>query len=144
MSYQEVDIEKLRIINGECLIEIHSLVENEIDFNGTKLEIVTKVKGSHDFAHENDVMDLVKRMKKFHYKDQEAMKWWYNNDNDPFDDNGHGTHTAGTIGATGFNGTGVIGVSPNVQIMALKFLGASGTGSAAAGRACFQSASSLN
>jgi hypothetical protein len=72
VSYQEVDIEKLRIINGECLIEVHSLVENEIDFNGTKLQIVTKVKGSNDFAHENDVMDLVKRMKKFHYKDKEA------------------------------------------------------------------------
>jgi hypothetical protein len=74
MSYQEVDIDKLRIINGECLIEIHSLVENEIDFNGTKLQIVTKVKGSNDFAHDNDVMDLVKRMKKFHYKDKEAAR----------------------------------------------------------------------
>lgn len=56
---------------------------------------------------------------------------WVNNDNDPYDDNNHGTHTSGTIGATGFNGTGVIGVSPNVQLMALKFLSASGSGSTA-------------
>lgn len=54
-----------------------------------------------------------------------------NNDNDPYDDNGHGTHTAGTIGATGGNGTGVAGVNWNVQIMALKFLSGSGSGSTA-------------
>ena len=54
---------------------------------------------------------------------------WVNNNNDPYDDNNHGTHTGGTIGASAFNGTGVIGVSPNVQIMALKFLDASGSGS---------------
>ncbi|WP_261344031.1 S8 family peptidase [Aquisphaera giovannonii] len=49
--------------------------------------------------------------------------------NDPFDDNGHGTHTAGTIGAIGNNGTGVTGVNWNVQVMPLKFLDSSGNGS---------------
>ena len=52
-----------------------------------------------------------------------------NNDNDPFDDNGHGTHVSGTIGAMGGNGTGVVGVDWNVQIVAMKFLNASGSGS---------------
>ena len=52
-----------------------------------------------------------------------------NNDNDPFDDNGHGTHVSGTIGAMGGNGTGVVGVNWNVQIVAMKFLSASGSGS---------------
>src|SRR6185295_17466032 len=51
-----------------------------------------------------------------------------NNDNDPMDDAGHGTHVAGIIGAVGNNGIGVTGVAWNVQIMPLKFLGASGTG----------------
>lgn len=51
-----------------------------------------------------------------------------NNDNDPFDDNGHGTHVAGTIGATGGNGTGVAGIAWNVELAALKFLDASGNG----------------
>jgi subtilisin family serine protease len=51
-----------------------------------------------------------------------------NNDGNPFDDNGHGTHTSGTIGAVGNNGIGVVGVNWNVQIMALKFLDAGGGG----------------
>jgi len=52
-----------------------------------------------------------------------------NDDSDPFDDNGHGTHTAGTFGAVGNNGVGVVGANWDVQIMALKFLGSNGNGS---------------
>lgn len=51
-----------------------------------------------------------------------------NNDGDPMDDHNHGTHVAGTIGAVGDNGVGVAGVNWDVQIMALKFLDASGNG----------------
>jgi subtilisin family serine protease len=52
-----------------------------------------------------------------------------NDDNDPFDDLGHGTHVAGIIGALGGNGLGVAGVAWTVQLVALKWLGASNTGS---------------
>lgn len=52
-----------------------------------------------------------------------------NNDNDAQDGNSHGTHVAGTIGALGGNGTGVAGVNWNVQIVPLKFLADSGSGS---------------
>jgi subtilisin family serine protease len=48
---------------------------------------------------------------------------------DPMDDNGHGTHCSGTIGARGNNSTGIAGVNWNVKIMGLKFLSASGSGS---------------
>jgi subtilisin family serine protease len=48
---------------------------------------------------------------------------------DPLDDNGHGTHCAGTIGARGGNGIGVAGVCHSIQIMAVKFLDSSGSGS---------------
>ncbi|MEM9220463.1 MAG: S8 family serine peptidase [Cyanobacteria bacterium P01_F01_bin.150] len=51
-----------------------------------------------------------------------------NDDGDPFDENGHGTHVAGTIAASSNNGLGVVGVAPNAQIMALKFLDAYGSG----------------
>ncbi len=46
-----------------------------------------------------------------------------NDDNDPMDVDGHGTHVSGTIGAVGNNGIGVVGVNWNVRIMALNFLG---------------------
>lgn len=52
-----------------------------------------------------------------------------NNDNNPDDDNFHGTHVAGTIGAVGNNGIGVTGVNWNVKLMPLKFLSARGSGS---------------
>jgi len=51
-----------------------------------------------------------------------------NNEGDPNDDHGHGTHCSGTIAAGGNNGIGVVGVSWNAKIMALKFLGSDGSG----------------
>ncbi|MCC6327024.1 MAG: S8 family serine peptidase [Acidobacteria bacterium] len=48
---------------------------------------------------------------------------------DPMDDNGHGTHCAGIIGAEGNNGEGIAGINWNVQVMPLKFLGRGGFGS---------------
>lgn len=47
------------------------------------------------------------------------------------DDNGHGTHVAGTIGAEGNNSEGVAGVNWMVRLMAVKFLDSSGSGSTA-------------
>ena len=49
----------------------------------------------------------------------------------PMDDNSHGTHVAGTIGAVGNNGVGVVGLNWRASIMALKFLDSSGTGTLA-------------
>jgi len=51
------------------------------------------------------------------------------NEADPMDDNGHGTHCAGIIGAEGDNGIGVSGINQKIQIMPLKFLGRGGFGS---------------
>lgn len=47
---------------------------------------------------------------------------------DPMDDNKHGTHVSGTIGATGDNSLGVVGVNWTAQLMAIKFLDANGGG----------------
>ena len=54
---------------------------------------------------------------------------FYNNDGDPTDDNGHGTHCAGTIAAQANNLKGVAGVASkaNVKIMALKLLNGDGS-----------------
>jgi subtilisin family serine protease len=51
-----------------------------------------------------------------------------NNDNNPHDDNSHGTHCAGTIGGVGNNGKGVVGVCWDVSMVGIKFLGRTGGG----------------
>jgi len=50
-----------------------------------------------------------------------------NKDDYPMDDDGHGTHVAGTIAAED-NGVGVVGVAPEAKLYALKVLGADGSG----------------
>jgi subtilisin family serine protease len=52
-------------------------------------------------------------------------------DSDPMDENGHGTHVAGTIGARGNNGVGVTGVCQSVKIMPVRFLNRNGDGDTA-------------
>lgn len=55
------------------------------------------------------------------------------NDNDPMDKTsmqnpGHGTHCAGVIGATGVIEGGIVGISPEVSLMPLRFLTENGSG----------------
>jgi len=51
---------------------------------------------------------------------------FFDNDNNPTDSDGHGTHTAGTIGAEGNNSIGVAGVNWQCKLMPLRFLGPNG------------------
>ena len=60
-----------------------------------------------------------------------------NHDSNPYDDQGHGTHTSGTIAAVGNNNEGVVGVNWNAKILACKFLDASGSGTDAGAIECF-------
>lgn len=66
------------------------------------------------------------------------------NDNKPYDmwtppmqlllgggNPGHGTHCAGNVAARANNGKGIVGVAPNVKIMALRFLTEKGQGTTA-------------
>jgi thermitase len=61
------------------------------------------------------------------------------NDNKPYDitsgfmgNPGHGTHCAGNVAAKSENGKGIIGVAPNVKIMALRFITEQGSGTSEA------------
>ncbi len=63
---------------------------------------------------------------------------YYNNDGDPLDDNGHGSHCSGTIGGVGDNGVGVAGVNWHVSIMAIKFLDRYGYGDTGNAIACVE------
>jgi subtilisin family serine protease len=58
-----------------------------------------------------------------------ALSRSFTREKDGNDGNGHGTHVAGTIGAKANNGIGVIGVAPGVQVIAVKVLTRSGSGS---------------
>ncbi len=46
----------------------------------------------------------------------------------PMDDNNHGTHVSGTIGALGNNNLGVVGINWHVKILPIKFLNGAGSG----------------
>lgn len=51
-----------------------------------------------------------------------------NDDPEPLDDSGHGTHLAGIIGAVGGNGIGVTGINWHIRILPLKIADARGIG----------------
>ena len=74
-----------------------AVIDTGIDYKHPELSGIYK--GGHDFADDNG---------------------------DPMDRNGHGTHVAGTIAALR-NGDGVVGVAPSVHLYALKVFGDDGS-----------------
>ena len=81
---------------------------------GSDEVVIAVIDSGVDYLHE----DLVAQM-----WDDGAGHCGYdcvNEDNDPMDDNGHGTHCAGIVAAAGNNGIGVTGVCWNAKIMAVK------------------------
>lgn len=73
--------------------------------------VVAVLDSGVDYNHE----DLTGRVSK--------GKDYVNNDNDPQDDDSHGTHVAGIVGAKGHNGKGVAGMAWDSQILAIKVCG---------------------
>lgn len=67
-----------------------------------------------------------------------------NNDGDPMDGNGHGTHCAGTIAAEHNNNIGIAGVMADVSIVGVKFLTDEGSGSTADAIKSIEYATKLN
>ena len=96
---------------------------------GSREIIVADIDTGMDYNHE----DLINNV--WHNPDPAAADVvgydFANHDAFPFDDQGHGTHTAGTIGATGGNGKGISGVAQAVSLMAIKFITAEGQGTTA-------------
>ena len=58
---------------------------------------------------------------------------FFSGDGNPMDENSHGTHVSGTIAGAANNSVGVAGVAPQAKIMAMRFLGPTGSGSTSGG-----------
>ncbi len=99
-----------------------AVIDSGIDYN--HVDLVPNIWTNSDEISGNGIDDDANG-----YIDDTRGWNFVSNNNNPMDDNGHGTHVAGTIGAVGNNGIGVAGVAWNVKVMALKFLDASGSGS---------------
>jgi subtilisin family serine protease/subtilisin-like proprotein convertase family protein len=93
---------------------------------GSRHTVVAVVDTGVDYRHP----DLAANMWHNPRGSADGLYGWnfINNSGNVMDDNGHGTHVAGTIGAVGNNGIGVAGVDWNTRIMALKFLDGTGSG----------------
>lgn len=95
-------------------------------YRGSKDFVVAVIDTGIDYNHEDLAFNV---WRKTDASGKETAGYdFVHNDGLPFDDQGHGTHTAGTVGAVGGNGKGVSGVAQRVSIMGLKFLSAEGSG----------------
>jgi|GEM_PF-1801636 len=93
---------------------------------GSTATVVAVLDTGVDYNHP----DLVDNM----WQDPETGAFGFNavaNNDNPMDDNGHGTFAAGLIGAVGDNLIGLAGVNWTTQLMAVKVLNAAGVGTAA-------------
>lgn len=89
-----------------------------INVQGSKDVIVAVVDSGIDYNQPDLPTDIIKG---YNFAD---------GNNDPMDYFGHGTHIAGTIGAITNNNIGVSGIDWNTTLMAVKVLGADGSGNA--------------
>ena len=133
--------ETLGLTNDEYA-DIQWAIQNDGQFAGTvendigsittsseKEKVIAVIDTGVDYTHE----DLVNVMWENPF-DEETLPGicgydFVNDDNEPMDDNGHGTHCAGIIAAEANNGIGISGAivgAPNVKIMALKVGNVSG------------------
>ncbi|MEO5667040.1 MAG: S8 family peptidase [Bdellovibrionota bacterium] len=85
---------------------------------GSREIIVADIDTGVDYNHE-DLRHNMWSGLGYDFADKDAFPW---------DTHGHGTHTSGTIGATGGNGIGVSGVVQKASIMAVRFIGSEGYG----------------
>jgi subtilisin len=103
-----VDVDVTGIIDGidDALDVDIAIIDTGIDTSHTDLRVAGGVR---------------------YYTQGPRLRW----DNNYNDDNGHGTHVAGTAAAID-NGDGVVGVAPGARLWAVKVLGSNGSGSLSA------------
>lgn len=103
---------------------------------GSSRVVVAVIDSGVDYTHRDLISNIWVRPDRIdEYRDEELGtiddRQGYNavdNSGDPMDDNGHGTHCAGIIGAEGDNNEGIAGINWTVEIMPLKFISSNGSG----------------
>jgi len=96
-----------------------AVLDSGVDYTHTDLASNIWIRPNSIPAYEDRELGTIQDYHGFNALDDSA---------DPMDDNGHGTHCAGIIGAEGGNDIGIAGVNWKVQIMPLKFMNKSGYG----------------
>lgn len=102
--------------------------ENNDKNTGSEDNVVAVVDTGVDYTHPDLKNNIWKNEYQPTLKGEHGYDFVNKEDSDPMDDNGHGTHCAGIIGAAGTSTSGVSGVNKNVKIMALKILDEEGSG----------------
>lgn len=103
---------------------------------GSNEKVVAVVDTGVDYLHEDLKANMWENTYQPTLRGEHGFDF-INGDPDPMDDNGHGSHCAGIIGAAGNNGAGISGVNQNVKIMALKMLDGEGSGYASEEVSCY-------
>ena len=105
--------------------------------HGSKKVVVAVLDSGVDYTHQDLAANIWHRPAdmEMYFDKEEGVVDDYNGfssverERDPMDENGHGTHCAGIVGAEGDNNLGITGVNWQVEIMPLKFMGRGGFGS---------------
>ncbi|GBF39621.1 thermitase family protein [Leptospira johnsonii] len=118
-SGDDMRMESAWDVNTDCSNTIVAVVDSGVNYNHTDLSANMWSSGS---CVSDKGVSLGACSNGWDYAD---------NDSNPMDLNGHGTHVAGTIGARGNNATGVAGVCWTAKIMAVRVLDQSGSGDTA-------------
>jgi subtilisin family serine protease len=133
------DEERKMIIGNEIISGEDTEEDNggkEITWNITKIN--APAVWAHGFMGEGVKVGVLDTGINYNHVDLQDHMWddpaypyhgydFVNNDNNPMDDHGHGTHCAGTVAGDGTAGSQT-GVAPEATIMALKVLNSTGNG----------------
>ncbi len=109
-SGNDMDLENAWSINTDCRSVVVAIVDSGVNYNHQDLLGNMWNGGSNYPKHGYDFVD---------------------NDNDPIDPFGHGTHVAGIIGAIGNNSVGTAGVCWKANMMAVRVMDSTGSGTTA-------------
>lgn len=136
------DIEIIGFDREQCLIPANE-IPTEADNTREITSNITKVNADDvwdlGYTGEGVIVAVIDTGVNYNHSDVSDHMWdnpdypnhgfdFYNNDNNPMDDMGHGTHCAGTVAGDGTGGSQT-GAAPDATIMAVKVLNSSGNGS---------------